>query len=100
MIGFEISVKIHSQKRMEFLQVFEMSQAFDDHCLDRIRLQLFEKINETNTFLWQEEWKSEESLTLYCKDSRFRATMGAISILGKLIHLNRVIFEKESTDGC
>ena len=99
MIGLEITVKINPQKRMEFLQVFEMSQGSDALYLERISLQLFEKVNETNTFLWQEEWKSTESLTLYCQDNRFRATMGAISILGKLIHLNQVIFEEEPTDG-
>lgn len=50
MIGLELTVKIYPQKRMEFLQVFEMSQASDEFYLERISLQLFEKVNETNTF--------------------------------------------------
>ena len=99
MIGLEITVKINPQKRMEFLQVFEMQQASDGLYLERISLQLFEKINETNTFLWQEEWKSAKSLALYWQDNKFRATMGAISILGELINFNQVIFEEEPTDG-
>lgn len=99
MIGLELTVKIYPHKRMEFLQVFEMSQASDGLYLERISLLLFEKVNETNTYLWQEEWKSVESLTLYYEDNRFRATMGAISVLGELIHLNQVIFKKEPSDG-
>ena len=99
MIGLEMTVKIDPKKRIEFIQVFEMSQASDGSYLERISLQLFEKINETNTFLWQEEWQSAESLTLYCQDNRFRATMGAIGILGELINFKQVIFEEEPTDG-
>ncbi len=57
MIGLELTVKIHSQKRMEFLQAFEMSQSNDDLYPERTGLRLFEKVNEANTFLWQEEWK-------------------------------------------
>lgn len=99
MIGLEITVRIYPQKRTEFLQVFDMSQSSDCFYDERISLKLFEKVNETNTFLWQEEWKNAESLTLYCQDNRFRATMGAISILGELIHHNQVTFEEELTDG-
>ena len=99
MIGLEMTVKIDPKKRNEFIQVFEMSQTSDDSYLERISLQLFEKINETNTFLWQEKWQSAESLTLYYQDNRFRATMGAISILGELINFKQVIFEEEPTYG-
>ena len=99
MIGLELTVKIYPQKRTEFLQVFEMSQSSAGLYLERTGLRLYEKVNEANTFLWQEDWQSLESLTLYCQDNRFRATVGAINILGELIHHNQVIYEEEFTDG-
>ena len=99
MIGLELTVKIYPQKRTEFLQVFEMSQSSAGLYLERTGLRLYEKVNEANTFLWQEDWQSLESLTLYCQDNRFRATVGAINILGELIHRNQVIYEEEFTDG-
>jgi len=99
MIGLELTVKIYSQKRMEFLQAFEMFQSNDGLYPERTGLRLFEKVNEINTFLWQEEWKSSDALTLYCQENRFRAMIGAINILGELIHHNQVIFEEELTNG-
>lgn len=99
MIGLEIMVRIYPQKRTEFLQVFDMSQGFDFSYDKRVSMHLFERVNEANTFLWREEWENNESLMLYCKENRFRATMGAIGILGELIHHKHFLFEEELVDG-
>lgn len=99
MIGLEIMVRIYPQKRMEFLQVFDMSQGRDYSYDKRVSIHLFERVNETNTFLWREEWENNESLTRYCKENRFRAAMGAISILGELIHHKHFVFEEELANG-
>lgn len=99
MIGLEIMVRIYPQKRVEFLQVFGMSQAASHMHENRLNICLFERTDETNTFLWREEWKTNESMIQYCMENKFRAAMGAMSILGELIHHKHYIFEKELTDG-
>jgi quinol monooxygenase YgiN len=76
-----------------------MSQASDYSYGQRVSIHLFERVNEANTFLWREEWENNESLMQYCKENRFRATMGAISILGELIHHKHIVFEEEQVDG-
>jgi quinol monooxygenase YgiN len=96
MIGFELLVRIRKEKRIEFLQLFEMAKTADSRVDGRFDLELFEKVSEPNTFLWREQWASDDSLQLYCKENKYRAIIGAINILGKLVHKNRFrLFEGE-----
>ena len=99
MIRLEILVRIQPYKRMEFLQVFDMSAESGSEQDKRIGFQLFAQVQETNTFLWLEEWDDPNALALYCKDSKFRATMGEISILGELIHCKHLVCEEDFTNG-
>ena len=86
MIGLEILVRIKPEKRAEFLQAFDMLKTVDRLGDRRLELELFERVNESNTFLWLEHWDNDESLTHYYEENKFRAMMGAIDILGQLVH--------------
>jgi quinol monooxygenase YgiN len=86
MIGFEILVRVHPKKRTEFLQAFDMLKTVDQQADNRLELELFERINKPNTFLWLEHWDNDEALFHYCEDNRYRAMLGAIDILGQLVH--------------
>lgn len=99
MIGLEIMVRIYPQKRAEFLQVFDMSQAGNHINENRLNIYLFERTDETNTFLWREEWETKESLIQYSKENWFRAALGAMSVLGELIYHKHFLFEEELADG-
>lgn len=98
MIRFEILVKIHSGKRTEFLQLFDMVKSPAEPIDGRLDLELFERVNDPNNFLWAENWENNQLLNLYYKQDRFRAMMGAINILGQLVHKKSFSFEEESQD--
>ncbi len=86
MVGFEILVKIDPKKRIEFLQAFEMVKHIDQQDDSRIDLDLFEEVQGPNTFLWLEHWDNSESLSRYYYNNKFISMMGAIEVLGQLIH--------------
>ena len=98
MVGLEILVRIHPEKRVEFLQAFDMLMQLDQLCDKRIDLELFEQIREANTFLWLEHWDSTESLAHYYQDNKFKAMMGAIDIMGQLVQKRTFSIKEEKTD--
>ena len=90
MTGFEILIRIHPEKRAEFLLAYEMLKSNDQQDKDRLELELFEQVIEPNTFLWFERWTSDESLSRYTADNRYRAMMGAIDALGQMVYNRKV----------
>ena len=86
MVGMEILVRVQPSKRVEFLQAFEMLSPLGELECKRVERGLYEQIEEGNTFLWLEHWESFESLTLYFRESRFKAMMGAIGVMGELLN--------------
>lgn len=95
MVGLQILVKIHQNHRSEFLQAFDMVKNYDQLPGVRKEVELYEMVNEFNTFLWLEQWDNAESLNHYCQSNRFKAMMGAVSILGEMIQSQTLIIEEE-----
>jgi len=93
MIGLELLIKVRTEKRTEFLQLFDMVKTAGSPFEGRLDLELFESINERNTFLWREHWEKDQFLNIYYKDNKFLAVIGAINILGKLVHKKTFSFE-------
>ena len=85
MVGIEILVKINPEKRVEFLQAFNILKQLDQLGNNRINLDLFELVKEPNTFLWLEHWDNKESLTIYYQDNKYKAMLGAIDIMGQML---------------
>ncbi len=98
MAGLEILFKIYPEKRAEFLLAFDMMKTVERQIENRIDLDLFELVGESNTFLWLEHWSNAESLRCYCNENKYRALMGAIDILGNLIHKRTLSIAEEITD--
>ena len=71
MVGIELLIKISPDKRVEFLQAFDMLKQLDQLGDNRVDLELFEQIKEPNTFLWLEHWDNTESLKHYYQDNRY-----------------------------
>jgi len=95
MVGIEILIKVVPEKRVEFLQAFEMLTKHDQQEHQRIALELFENIHEPNTFLWLEHWEKREDLQHYFQENRSRAMLGAVEVLGQLIHKRSFSIEEE-----
>jgi len=92
MVNLEILVHISIEHRHEFMQAFEMfsmKQAKGDECtgacLDR---SIFECIGTANCFLWLEKWTDSRSLDAYMETDHFKAILGAIQVLGKLVAIH------------
>jgi len=99
MVGFAITVTVFPDKRNEFLQAFVMLKELKELGDSRLDYALFEQIKEPNTFLWLEHWQNIESLNCYYKNTRFKAMMGAIEIMGQLIQKRTFLIDKEKEDG-
>jgi quinol monooxygenase YgiN len=95
MVGLEILVRIHPEKRVEFIQAFDLMTQLDTRNDSRIELALFEQLQEQNTFLWIEHWETFESLTNYYQENKFKSLMGAVEILGKLVYKRSFSIEEE-----
>ena len=98
MVELEILFKIYPAKRAEFLLAFDMMKTVEQQEENRIDLELFELVRESNTFLWLEHWDTAESLTQYCIENRYRALMGAIDILGNQIHIRTLSIMEETVN--
>ena len=99
MIGLEMMFKIYPEKRSEFLLAIDIMKKTGHLEENRIGMQLFELVTESNTFLWLEHWENAETLNHYRNENKFRALMGAIDILGKLIHKRtHLITEEKAND--
>jgi quinol monooxygenase YgiN len=99
MVGFEILVKIEPEKRAEFLQAFEMFKQTDQQNDNRIDFELFEQVQGPKTFLWVEHWDNGESLSSYYGSHKFISMMGAIEVLGQLIHKRSFKISEENEHG-
>ncbi|MBW1970060.1 MAG: antibiotic biosynthesis monooxygenase [Deltaproteobacteria bacterium] len=95
MVGLEILVKIQPEKRFEFMQTFEFMTQTNHKARDCIEQTLFEKSNESNSFLWIEDWKNSESLESYRQTEKFRSLLGAMEVLGSLVKIRTFTFIEE-----
>ncbi len=86
-VGLELLVKIQPEKRYEFLQTFKLMAQNNLKARDCIEQTLFEKLEESNAFLWMEDWKNIESLESYRQTDQFRSLLGAIEVLGSLVKI-------------
>lgn len=94
MVELKILVRIHPEKRTEFLLAFDMLKTVNQQDDSRLGLELFEQVNEPNTFLWIEQWASKDSLDGYFEDNSYRVMMGAIDILGQLVHKRTLLIQQ------
>ena len=99
MVGIEILVKIYPEKRVEFLQAFNMLREVDQTGNNRINLDLFELVKEPNTFLWLEHWDNEESLAIYYQDNKYKAMLGAIDFMGQMVNTHTFTVREERENG-
>ena len=99
MVGIEILVKIYPEKRVEFLQTFNMLREVDQPGNNRINLDLFELVKEPNTFLWLEHWDNKESLAIYYQDNKYKAMLGAIDFMGQMVNTRTFSVMEGGTNG-
>lgn len=80
----EILVSIKSNKKTEFIQLFEFLSGPSYQMSGRTEQRLLEEVGRPNHLLWKEQWNDAKSLESYFRSNNFRALLGAILVLGKL----------------
>ena len=83
-LALEITFRISTAHRVEFLQTLEGLLSEDDVAAKNAAVTCFEQVGEDNTFLWREFWDSQDELEDRLHASAIQTLMGAIGVLGDL----------------
>jgi quinol monooxygenase YgiN len=98
MLGFEIFVTVHRDRRQEFLQACDMLSGPAYRNPACVLQQLYENVEQANVFFWVEHWKDAQSMDAHLKSKAFCVLLGAIAALGEKAQLLRI--EIESIQDC
>ena len=88
MTGIRIRARIEPEHRHEFMQMFkETSQPnqFPVACLER---RLYEEAVAPTNLMLVEEWSDAAAMNCYLSSEQFRALIGAVKVLGKLVDIH------------
>jgi len=94
MIGVVIRAGIEPDRRYELMQMFKETSRSDQlpvACLER---RIFEEAGLPSNLLLVEQWSNKAAMSSYLSADQFRALIGAVKVLGKLVDVR--IFEAKS----
>ena len=87
MIGLLIRAQVEADRRHEMMQMCKSWLASDQlpgACLER---RAYQDAVSPNDLLLIEQWSDETSMSSYLSSDQFRALIGAVKVLGKLVHV-------------
>jgi quinol monooxygenase YgiN len=94
MIGIVIRAEVEPNQRHELMQMFKETSRTDQlpvACLER---RVYEEAYLPANLLLVEHWSDKEAMNSYLPSDQFRALIGAVKVLGKLVDVR--IFEATS----
>jgi quinol monooxygenase YgiN len=94
MIGVVIRAEVEPNQRHELMQMFKEASRPDQlpaACLER---RVYEEAHLPTNLLLVEHWSDKEAMNSYLSSDQFRALIGAVKVLGKLVDVR--IFEATS----
>jgi quinol monooxygenase YgiN len=94
MIGVVIRARVEPDRRYELMQMFKESSRPDqlpESCLER---RVYEESHLPTNLLLVEHWSDKSAMNSYLSSDHFRALVGAVKVLGKLVDVR--IFEATS----
>ncbi len=94
MIGLVIRAGVEPDQRHELMQMFKETSRLDQlpvACLER---RIFEEAGLPTNLLLVEQWSDKAAMNSYLSSDQFRALLGAVKVLGKLVDVR--IFEAQS----
>ena len=83
-LALEITFRISTVHRVEFLQTLEGLLSDDDVGMGIAEVCCFEQVGEGKFFLWRECWDSQDELEDRLQSGAIKTLMGAIGVLGDL----------------
>ena len=96
MIGLEISMTSDDRHRTELVQTLENLARDLARTGDCLECRVYERIPQSNDFMWHQWWRSERQLEGHLGSVAFRTLLGAIKVLGTL-ESARVVELQDST---
>jgi quinol monooxygenase YgiN len=94
MIGVVIRAEVEPNQRHELMQMFKETSRPDQlpvACLER---RVYEEAYLPTNLLLVEQWSDKAAMNSYLSSDQFRALIGAVKVLGKLVDVR--IFEATS----
>ena len=94
MIGLTIRARVEPHQRHELMQMFKETSRADQlpvACLER---RVYEEAHLPSNLLLVEQWSDKAAMNSYLSSDQFRALIGAVKVLGKLVDVR--IFEATS----
>ena len=94
MIGVVIRAGVEPDQRHELMQMFKETSRPDQlpvACLER---RVYEEAHLPSNLLLVEQWSDKAAMNSYLSSDQFRALIGAVKVLGKLVDVR--IFEATS----
>ena len=94
MIGLAIRARVEPDQRHELMQMFKETSRPDqlpESCLER---RVYEEAYLPTNLLLVEQWSDKGAMNFYLSSDQFRALIGAVKVLGKLLDVR--VFEAES----
>jgi quinol monooxygenase YgiN len=86
-IGILIRAQVEAKQRHELMQMCEgwlASGQLPAACLER---RIYQDAISPTHLLLIERWSDETAMNAYLSSDRFRALIGAVKVLGKLVHV-------------
>jgi quinol monooxygenase YgiN len=96
MIALELAGTADDRHRIELLQTLENLSKDQARMGDCLECQVYERIPQSNDFMWHQWWRSERQLEGHLGSVAFRTLLGAIKVLGTL-ESARVVELQDST---
>ena len=97
MTGLVIKARVEPRQRHELMQMFQEISRSDQlpaTCLER---RIYEESHSPTSLLMVEQWSERAALNSYLLSDQFRALIGAVKVLGKLLDV--CIFQATSIQG-
>ena len=94
MIGLAIRARVEPEQLHELMQMFKETSQPDqwpESCLER---RVYEESHLPTNLLLVEQWSDKGAMNFYISSDQFRAFIGAVKVLGKLLDVR--VFEAES----
>ena len=94
MIGVVIRAGVELEQRHELMQMFKESSRPDHLPVSCLERRVYEEAHSPTNLLFVEEWSDKPAMNSYLSSDQFRALIGAVKVLGKLVDVR--IFEAQS----
>jgi quinol monooxygenase YgiN len=94
MIGVVIRAEVGPNQRHELMQMFKETSRPDQLPMACLERRVYEEAYLPTNLLLVEQWSDKAAMNSYLSSDQFRALLGAVKVLGKLVDVR--IFEANS----